>query len=91
MFHSWSLLSALSLSGHRKGWVLTYVCLSTVTDGRQLAKASTMALVSMLVILLAVVVQGALAPMDLRGDLKGSLVLRPGIFQAIGVISFGEQ
>lgn len=28
---------------------------------------------------------------DLRGDLKGSLFIRSGIFQAIGVISFGRE
>ena len=49
-----------------------------------------MALVSMLVILVSVVTQGAMAPSHLRGTLKGNLLIRPGVFQAIGVISFGE-
>lgn len=50
-----------------------------------------MALMSMLVILVSVIVQGITTPPDLRGTLKGNLVIRPGVFQAIGVISFGER
>ena len=50
-----------------------------------------MALVSMLVILVSIVIQGATASSDLRGTLKGNLIVRPGVFQAIGVISFGER
>ena len=57
----------------------------------QLAKASTLALVSMLVIIITVISQGARVPADLRGDLEGSLFVRNGVFQAIGVISFGRQ
>ena len=49
-----------------------------------------MALISMLVILVSVIVQGSAAPPDLRGKLTGNLVVRSGVFQAIGVISFGE-
>jgi solute carrier family 38 (sodium-coupled neutral amino acid transporter), member 11 len=54
-----------------------------------LAKASTLALVSMVVILVTVITQGALVDSDLRGNFRGSLVIRGGIFQAMGVISFG--
>ena len=57
----------------------------------QLAKASTLALISMLVIIVTVITQGAQVPAELRGDVKGSLFVRGGVFQAIGVISFGEQ
>ena len=60
-------------------------------DGRQLAKASTLALFSMLVIIVTVITQGVRVPADLRGNLKGSLFIRDGIFQAIGVISFGRK
>ena len=60
-------------------------------DGRQLAKASTLALFSMLVIIVTVITQGVRVPADLRGSLKGSLFIRDGIFQAIGVISFGRS
>jgi sodium-coupled neutral amino acid transporter 11 len=57
-----------------------------------LAKASTLALLSMAVIVATVVVQGALAPAEERGELKDwkMLVINDGIFQAIGVISFGK-
>lgn len=60
-----------------------------VTEGQQLAKASSMALMSMLVILVAVTTQGGRVTSEHRGDLKGSLLVRGGVFQAIGVISFG--
>lgn len=60
-----------------------------VTNKLQLAKASTLALISMLVILVTVVSQGARVPADLKGNLKGSLFIKDGVFQAIGVISFG--
>jgi hypothetical protein len=57
-----------------------------------LAKASTLALVSMAVIVVTVLVQGLMVPREERGDLRDwrLLVLNEGIFQAIGVISFGE-
>ena len=43
----------------------------------------------MLVIIVTVITQGAQVPTDLRGNIKDSLFVRDGIFQAIGVISFG--
>ena len=55
----------------------------------QLAKASTLALISMLIIIVTVVTQGPRVDHDLRGDLKGSLFVNSGFFQAVGVISFG--
>lgn len=42
----------------------------------------------MAVIILTVVIQGPLAPAESRGQLKGSLLINDGVFQAIGVISF---
>ena len=45
----------------------------------------------MLVIIITVITQGTRVPKELRGGLKGSLFVRDGVFQAIGVISFGEQ
>lgn len=54
----------------------------------QLAKASTLALISMVIIIVTVVTQGPLMPPELRGPLKGSLLINDGVFQAIGVISF---
>lgn len=58
-------------------------------DCLKLAKASSMALISMLVIVVTVISQGWRVPSDLRGQLKGSLFINSGFFQAIGVISFG--
>ena len=55
----------------------------------QLAKASTLALISMLVIVITVVTQGPRAPKDMRGALRGNLFIKDGVFQAISVISFG--
>ncbi|KAF1991094.1 amino acid transporter [Aulographum hederae CBS 113979] len=62
--------------------------LSLYRDIAKLAKASTLALISMLVILVTIITQGARIPSDLRGQLKGSIFINDGIFQAIGVISF---
>jgi hypothetical protein len=45
----------------------------------------------MLVIILTVITQGARVSKDLRGNIKGSLFVRDGVFQAIGVISFGKD
>lgn len=42
----------------------------------------------MLIILITVLVQGPLQPASLRGQIKGSFFVNPGVFQAIGVISF---
>ena len=45
----------------------------------------------MLVIIVTVVTQGARVHPDLRGSIKGSLFIRDGVSQAIGVISFGKH
>ena len=63
----------------RMGWLTMH----------QLAKASTLALISMLIIIVTVITQGTRVDSEHRGSLKGSLVVKSGIFQAIGVISFG--
>ncbi|KAL8334660.1 hypothetical protein RB601_000240 [Gaeumannomyces tritici] len=64
--------------------------LSLYRDISKLAKASTLALVSMAVIVLTVVVQGALTPPEFRGSFTTPLLtVNSGISQAIGVISFG--
>lgn len=49
-----------------------------------------MALVSMLIILVTVIAQGWRVPSDLRGQITNSLFINSGVFQAIGVISFGK-
>ena len=63
----------------------------TLANLIQLAKASTLALISMLVIIVTVITQGARIDPELRGDVKGFLGIKSGIFQAIGVISFGKD
>ena len=42
----------------------------------------------MLIIIAAVILQGAELPSELRGSIHGSLFIESGVFQAIGVISF---
>lgn len=48
-----------------------------------------MALISMLIILITVITQGFRIPNESKGEIRGSLVINGGVFQAIGVISFG--
>ncbi|KIH91594.1 solute carrier family 38 (sodium-coupled neutral amino acid transporter), member 11 [Sporothrix brasiliensis 5110] len=63
--------------------------LTLYRDIAKLAKASTFALVSMIVIIVTVLVQGAMVPKAERGSFSGPLLtVNAGIFQAIGVISF---
>ncbi|KAJ9619564.1 hypothetical protein H2203_008344 [Taxawa tesnikishii (nom. ined.)] len=62
--------------------------LSLYRDISKLAKASTLALISMLVIIVTVITQGPRIPADMRGPIKGSILINSGVFQAIGVISF---
>ncbi|KAK5166372.1 hypothetical protein LTR04_000661 [Oleoguttula sp. CCFEE 6159] len=57
----------------------------------KLAKASTLALISMLVIIFTVITQGPRVPADMRGQLRGSLLIHNGVFRAIGVISFDHN
>jgi sodium-coupled neutral amino acid transporter 11 len=54
----------------------------------QLAKASGLALISMIIIIITVVTQAFSVPAELKGQLRGSLIINDGIFEAIGVISF---
>ena len=42
----------------------------------------------MMIIILTVVTQGPIQAPELRGKLRGSLLINDGVFQAIGVISF---
>lgn len=50
-----------------------------------------MALISMFIIVVTVISQGWRVPNELRGELRGSLFINSGVFQAIGVISFGND
>ena len=45
----------------------------------------------MLIILVTVITQGARVSEDMKGKLRGSLLVNSGVFQAIGVISFGKH
>ena len=45
----------------------------------------------MLIIVITVITQGARVDSEYKGDLRGSLLVRNGVFQAIGVISFGNE
>ncbi|RAK72355.1 putative amino acid transporter [Aspergillus fijiensis CBS 313.89] len=62
--------------------------LSLYRDIAKLAKASALALVSMVVIVVAVITQGFRVPSESRGDVKSLLFVNSGFFQAVGVISF---
>jgi len=42
----------------------------------------------MIIIIFTIVTQGPAMPADLRGQIRGSLLINDGVFQAIGVISF---
>ena len=42
----------------------------------------------MLIIIVTVITQAPLMPAELKGPLRGSLIINSGVFQAIGVISF---
>ncbi|KAG1770441.1 amino acid transporter [Suillus occidentalis] len=63
--------------------------LSLYRDIHKLSRASGLALLSMLVIVSAVLIEGSHVSPDLKGDpSKRFTFIGPGVFQAIGVISF---
>lgn len=63
--------------------------LSLYRDIHKLARASGLALIGMIIIVLAVLFEGPHVPPELKGDQVGKFsFIEPGIFQAIGVISF---
>ena len=63
---------------------------SSLTKSLQLSKASTLALLSMCVIVISVMTQGIRVPAETRGNFRGLLFVSDGFFQAVGVISFGK-
>jgi len=71
--------------------VLISFPLSLYRDISKLAKTSAIAMLALVVIIIAVIIEGPRAPKELRGDPKivWSFV-RPDLFQSIGVISFGK-
>ncbi|KAF9566763.1 AAAP amino acid permease [Agrocybe pediades] len=63
--------------------------LSLYRDIHKLARASGLALVGMLIIVVSVFIEGPHVPANLKGKQEGKFsIIEPGIFQAIGVISF---
>ncbi|KAL1884316.1 hypothetical protein VTK73DRAFT_10 [Phialemonium thermophilum] len=84
----------LGLLSDRRAAIVVFILgvsypLTLYRDIAKLAKASTLALISMTVIVLTVLIQGVLIPKEARGSIDpSSLILNDGIFQAIGVISF---
>lgn len=63
--------------------------LSLYRDIHKLSRASGLALLSMLVIIASVLIEGPHAPQELKGDPSARFtILGPGVFPAIGVISF---
>ncbi|RWA11578.1 hypothetical protein EKO27_g3528 [Xylaria grammica] len=87
-------MPVLSLLGDRRAVIVIFILgisypLTLYRDIAKLAKASTLALLSMGIIVATVVIQGALTPLDERGSFTTPLLtINDGIFQAIGVISF---
>ena len=93
VFPSLSDTPVLWLLTNRRATIVLFVLglsypLSLYRDIAMLAKASTFALVSMGIIIITVITQGPRLPPDMRGQLRGSLLINDGVFQAIGVISF---
>ncbi|KAF5355086.1 hypothetical protein D9756_005283 [Leucocoprinus leucothites] len=73
--------------------VLCTVCisfpLSLYRDIHKLARASGLALIGMFIIVISVLIEGPHVPSGFKGDPSQKWsILGPGIFQAIGVISF---
>jgi len=89
-----SEMPVLGLLANRRVVIVVFILgisypLSLYRDIAKLAKASTLALISMMVILFTVITQGFLVPAEGRGTFSRPLLtINNGIFQAIGVISF---
>ncbi|KAI0855494.1 transmembrane amino acid transporter family protein [Xylaria cubensis] len=87
-------IPVLNLLGNRQFVIAVFILgisypLTLYRDIAKLAKASTLALIGMGIIVSTVVIQGALTPLDARGSFTTPLLtINDGIFQAVGVISF---
>ncbi|KAJ5238524.1 hypothetical protein N7468_003143 [Penicillium chermesinum] len=93
LFPSLRNITFLWLLTDRRAVIVLFVLgvsypLSLYRDIAKLAKASALALVSMLVIVVAVITQGFRVPSESRGEVKSLLFVNWGVFQAVGVISF---
>lgn len=90
---TWPVLGVVA----RRSFVITFCTvaisfpLSLYRDISKLAKTSAIAMLALVVIIIAVVIEGPRAPMEMRGDLDAVWTFaRPELFQSIGVISFGK-
>ncbi len=87
-------IPVLSLFANRQFVIaLCTICvsypLSLYRDIHKLSRASGLALIGMLIIVGSVLIEGPHVTPDLKGDQsKRFTVIGPGVFQAIGVISF---
>ncbi|XHG00631.1 hypothetical protein AWENTII_004062 [Aspergillus wentii] len=93
LFPSLRDMSFLWLLTDRRAIIVLFVLgisypLSLYRDIAKLAKASTLALISMIVIVITVITQGFRVPPESRGDVKNLVLVNSGFFQAVGVISF---
>ncbi|KAL2013860.1 hypothetical protein VTN00DRAFT_1385 [Thermoascus crustaceus] len=93
LFPSLEDLPFLWLLTDRRAVIIIFVLgisypLSLYRDIAKLAKASTLALISMVVIVVTVITQSFRVPPESRGDFKGLIFVNSGFFQAVGVISF---
>ena len=87
-------IPVLSLLGNRQFMIaLCTICvsypLSLYRDIHKLSRASGLALVSMIIIVTSVLIRAPQSPVELKGDPEPRFkIIQPGVFQAIGVISF---
>ncbi|KAL5120192.1 hypothetical protein ACEQ8H_002018 [Pleosporales sp. CAS-2024a] len=93
LFPTLNDISFLWLLADRRAVMMLFILgisypLSLYRDIAKLAKASGFALISMTVIIVTVVTQAFRVPPELKGPLRGSLLINSGISEAIGVISF---
>ncbi|KAJ4294303.1 hypothetical protein N0V90_007993 [Kalmusia sp. IMI 367209] len=93
LFPSLSDTSFLWLLTNRRAIIILCILgvsypLSLYRDIAKLAKASGLALISMTIIIFTVITQCFRVPPESRGELRGSIVIRSGLFEAVGVISF---
>lgn len=93
LFPSLADMSFLWLLTNRRAVMIMLILgisypLSLYRDIAKLAKASGLALVSMIVIILTVVTQSFRVPPESKGKLRGSIIVHSGVFEAIGVIAF---
>ncbi|CAG8077050.1 unnamed protein product [Penicillium salamii] len=96
LFPSLKDMSFLWLLTNRRAVIVIFVLgvsypLSMYRDIAKLAKASALALISMIIIVVTVITQGFRVPSDARGEIKSHLVFNTGFFQAVGVISFDHN